>query len=101
MNELVKQGRGKNDPTWYPSLRQMLAHFLKGPKIPVSRLARQRLHKLNDDKNYTVLDGVMHNRFETAHAVTVRDVAGALEEILTLVLAEPTPPSKPAGRGRE
>jgi len=94
---LLERARKKGKPNnWYPSWKEMLAAMLQIDSVDVKPPARRRLNKLISDKDYSFLDGVMHNKFVTSNTRELRDITAALESIFEVVLQEPMLVTKPA-----
>jgi hypothetical protein len=100
LRALREQAKAKSKPAdWAPTLTQMLRALLDDPEFSSVRpLARKALTKLIDDgKNSLIsvdtLDGFVHNNFVWPSEAEVRRIWKALEDVLVIVLVEPTKPS--------
>lgn len=85
----------KKRDDWYPSWKQMLQAVLQDKTVKFDRTARKALSKLASDKDYSYLDGVVHNRFVPADVHQLRSFADAVFELLPHLFAA-TAPSEPA-----
>lgn len=92
LEKAKKEGRPAD---WYPSWKHMLKAILEAKEIAIVPLARKSLQHLADDKN-AVLDGYIHNRFETANTDRLRDLGAAMEGLFTALLDEKAWPPKTA-----
>ncbi len=97
LRSLREQAKAKGKPAdWAPTLTQMLRALLADPEFSEVRpLARKALTKLIDDgKNSLIsvdtLDGFVHNNFVWPSEAEIRRIWKALEDVLVIVLVEPT-----------